>query len=192
MKKIILGLLGVILFSALAVAKDLPEDILVLLPSRIENFIAETPRTYQDKRLGASLGYNTSDHITVTIYIYDQGVQNIEDGVGSEIIKISKESAMEEIIAYERMGYWRNVNKVADKETEFDIGEGKKLKVLYVSYSCDAIDGYSENYIPTISDLYITGVKDYICKMRISRPVGRDEAEIQNVIETVLAEINNN
>lgn len=192
MKKTILALLLVILFSTPALAKNTPEEILVLLPLQIESFIAQPePITYSDKRLGASLGYNAPDQTVITVYLYDQGIQDIKDGIDSEIIQTSRETSMEEMKVNERMGYWRNVKKITDEEIEFNIGK-KDLKVLYVSYSCDANDGYSEKGIPLISDLYVTGLKNYICKIRITRLADSDEAKSQNVIEAILAEINNN
>lgn len=191
MRKIILSLAFLIIFTAQALAKESPENILILLPSKIKSFLAETPKTYPDKRLGASLGYNAPDHTAITIYLYDQGIQDIKDGIDSEIIHTSKEMAMKDIMVYKQIGHWRNVNKIIDREVEFNVGKEKKLKVFYVSYSCDAIADYSGNYVPVISDLYVTGIMSYICKIRVTRSVDTSEITIQEVITTVLSDISN-
>jgi len=190
MKRLLLMLILVTSIATPVNAKESPEVILRSLPAQIKTFIAEDPLSYDDKRLGASIGYNDPGGIAMTVYLYDLGGGDVEDGVGSEMIKTSKEQAIEDIRQSESMGYYSGVKIISDNQTIFDLGEGKSLKVLFISLSYILNNPLISNQQQVASDLYLVGLKGYICKIRVSRPAVKEreqEGRIQEALATLLS-----
>ncbi|MDP3803991.1 MAG: hypothetical protein Q8Q87_00400 [Candidatus Omnitrophota bacterium] len=189
MKKLILAVALMMLIPSQSLAKESPESMFMSLPVQIKTFVAGAPVSYPDKRLGASIGYNSPTLTAITVYLYDQGIENVEDGIDSDVIRQSKEMAMNDIREVERMGIYRNVEIIADDKAEFDIGGTDPLKMLFASYSCDMVDQDSGGSYHVISDLYVAGMKGYICKVRITRSPDANEAEIKEVLTAIFSKI---
>ncbi|GEM_PF-3474071 len=170
--------------------KQLPEDILKTLPKKIETFDAEMPNTFGDKRLGASIGYNDKEDTAITAFLYDYGYADIEDGIFSEIINTSKESAIEDVKEYEKRGYYGNVKIISDGRKEFILNGKNTIDTLWTSYSYEIIDPRVKGFASVISDLYIVGLRGYICKIRVTRSEiagDRKKQEIDEVLRTILS-----
>lgn len=173
-------------------AKESAESILLLLPKNIVEFKAETPMTYGDPRLGASLGYNNPAGIAVTLYLYDLGQESIPDGIASEVIVRAEEEAINEIKDVAKQGYYGNLNFSPEQEVTVTIPGGKAVTLLKKSFSyAMAMSDYGIN--ETVwSDLYMTGVGGYICKIRVSRSavIGAErDDEIESLIQTLVTEL---
>lgn len=189
MKRLILIVALAMLIPSQSLAKESPESMLIALPAQIKTFIREEPISYEDKRLGASIGYNSLGLTAITVYLYDQGIQNIEDGIDSAIIRQSKEMAMNDIKEVEKMGIYRNVAIIADGKAEFNLAGLGTLKALFASYSCDVVDQSGGASYRVTSYLYVVGLKGYICKIRVTGPPDADGAEIKEVLETIFSNL---
>lgn len=189
MRRLLLLVIFVLAANTQVFAKEPPEVILQSLPMQIKTFTAEKPVSYEDKRLGASIGYTDSiDHIAITVYLYDLGSGYVADGINSQIIT-AKNMAVAEIKKVESMGYYTNVKNIADGQTYFQLDAGNSLKLLKISFSYDF---HYENKKPELvaSDLYLVGLKGYICKIRVTRPaIMKKEAEkrTQETLETLVS-----
>jgi hypothetical protein len=192
MKKFILTVMFMAALAATAFAKDPPETILQSLPTQFKSFTAEEPFLYNDKRLGASIGYNDQAGTAITVYLYDLGAGDIETGAGSQIVKMAKEGAIADIKQAEQMGYYSNFNIVSDKQMDFDIGEGKSLQILFVSCTYEFTNELTGIKQQVASSIYLTGLKGYICKIRVSRPADMDkdrEEGIRDILRILLLDL---
>ena len=184
--KVILAVVFMAFFSKYAFAKEPPQNLLASLPAQVKTFTAEAPQAYEDKRFGVSIGYNDPSGTSITLYLYDLGVQDIPDGISSEIIRRAKEEAIGEVKEVEKLGIYSHIEVATDKEIDFGLDAGKTLKMLYVSFSYSLKNQY---FLPIFSDMYLTGFKGYLCKIRISRPEIQKEKEdeIKETIKTLLS-----
>jgi hypothetical protein len=190
MKKMILAVMLIAAFAADAIAKDPPQTILRSLPIQYKVFTAEEPFLYDDKRLGASIGYNDGAGIAITVYLYDQGLGDIEEGAGSAIIRAAKNGAIDDIRQAEKMGYYHDVKIVSDKQTDFNLGDGRSLRMLSVSLTYNFTNELSGIKQQLVSSVYMAGLQGYICKIRVSRPADLDkdrQDSIQDILELLLS-----
>jgi len=174
-----------------AVAKDAPEEILSKLPAQIGEFIAEPVNKYDESEWGASIGYNSLNGTAVTVYIYDMGVAEIADGLSSDIVRQAKQDAMEEIKETVRSGVYAKYKLNEEKQIQLDIPGGKKLPAFFWSMYYEVVmPEYNMNF-PTHSSAYITGIKNHIFKIRVSRPVLDEvnEANIDSLISSLISKI---
>ena len=187
--KVILAIVFITFFPGNAFAKEPLQNLLVSLPAHVKTFTAETPQVYEDEKFGVSIGYNDPAGTSITLYLYDLAVQDIPDGISSEIIRSAKEEAIGELKEVEKSGLYSDVKITVDQEIDFGLDAGKTLKMLFVSFSYNMKDQYSTEVLPIFSDMYLTGFKGYICKIRISRPEIQKEKEdeIKETIKTLLS-----
>jgi len=190
MKKMILAVILMAAFAANAVAKDPPQTILRSLPTQYKVFSAEEPFLYQEKRLGASIGYNDGAGVAITVYLYDQDLGDIGDGIGSPVIKAAKDGAIADIRQAETRGYYHDVKIVSDARTDFNLGDRRSLRMLSVSLTYNFTDELSGVKQQVVSSIYVTGLQRYICKIRVSRPADIDKDRqdgIQDLLELLLS-----
>ena len=188
-KKLLLAAILLAVAAANAYAKDKPEALLRSLPTQYKAFTAEEPFIYQDKRLGASIGYNDGAGIAITVYLYDLGQGDIEDGSESRIVKTAKEAAIEDIRQAEKSGYYRSVKVVSDTETTFNLSNGQSLRMVSAQLTYEFTDELSGITQQVSSAVYLTGMQGYICKIRVSRPAVLDKDRkdgIQDILITLL------
>ncbi len=100
--------------STQILAKEPPETILKSLPAKIGTFVAENPVSYENKELGASIGYNDSEGTALTLYLYDLGVEKIEEGITSPVVNMAREMAMKDLQTVAGQGYYRNIKLLSD------------------------------------------------------------------------------
>lgn len=151
-------------------AKEPPENILNLLPQAVGSFLAGPMRVYESKELGVSLGYNDpAGGIAITVYLYDAGVQDVPEGI-SQVILTAKEKALEEVKEAQALGLYSNVRIITDNEAGFDLADNRSLKALSASFFYELNNPYTGGSEPVYSDMYLVGLKGYICKIRASRP----------------------
>ena len=190
----VVSTLCMVLIFGRAFAKEAPEEILRFMPQKIGQFVAErSVIAYEDKTMGASLGYNSSVTFgtVLTVYLYDLGQGNIKDGIDSKIIVQAKKEAVEEVKSVEkeyRMS--RNLKLLSDSQVDFVIEKGKSLKMLVTSFSFEAtnpLDGSSLG--KRVSYMYVTGARGYICKIRATTSSSDEAKEIQEAAKMIFSKI---
>lgn len=183
MKKLLLIAVFVAFTFVNALAKESPETILRSLPSQISSYSATDIVPYEDVRLGASLGYNHPAGIVVTLYLYDLGEKDIREGIDSEIIAASKDMAVADIREAEKMGYYGKVTVVSDAMKTLKLSGGREIKLLFLSLTYLLNNPNTGESSPVASDLYLTGLRGFICKVRISRPSGLGKTDEDGIAE---------
>lgn len=185
MKKFILGILFAAALSSQALAKEAPEKMLQAFPASIGTFEALQVEVYDEPGMGASLGYNDMSGIALTLYLYDLGIEDIKDGIASEVIKTAKGQMMEEIYETSKMGIYTNVKVASEEGIVFELDKGSKLDVLFVALSYDLpLEG---QLLPMLSEAYVTGLKGQICKIRVSWPKDIEAGQRKEVIKSILS-----
>jgi len=172
-----------------AMAKDTPEQVLKSLPAGIKTFAAEDPHVYEEPGWGASIGYNDLSGVAVTVYLYDLGLNDIGDGIASQVLLDEKK---EVIGGIENSGYWSDVLVTADDQQAIRLDNGKKVDVLFTQFSLNGTDPATGSPLALRSDLYLTGLNGFICKIRITRPASTPEAkekEIASVVKELLSRL---
>jgi hypothetical protein len=178
MKKVLLIAIFIVAISVNGFAKESPEDILRSLPPQIKSYNATDIVSYEDKRLGASLGYNSPAGIALNLYLYDLGVEDIKEGTDAEVISASKSMAVAEI-----MGFYSNVKIISDTEKTWKLNGRSEVKLLFLSLTYIMTNPYTGGSSSVVSDLYVTGLRGLICKVRISRPAGLGREDEDGITE---------
>jgi hypothetical protein len=175
-----------------AFAKEAPEAILAKLPAELNGFQATQIQKFDEAGWGAALGYNNMDTVTaVTVYIFDMGAKEIKDGLASPIIKQAKTDAMEDIKSVIDSGMYKNLKIVKESEVKLPLGKGKSWPALYVLMNMEVVISDQGLTMPDHSSMYITGMKNQIIKIRISRPEVTEENEknIDALVSSLLSAI---
>ena len=169
--------------------KRTPENILVALPTEINKFSAAEPQVYEDISQGASISYCSEDMTLLQVFLYDEGIVEIEDGISSDVVIQAREASAQDMIEQGSTGFFRDLTLAIDKILEFDFAGEKLLRTFYISFSGEAMDPESGLSWPIISDLYIAGILNYICKIRITRNADSDETELLETVGAILADL---
>ncbi len=173
---VIAGVFAALIVSSKVFAKEAPEKLLAVLPAGIGSFMGSDINVYEDKTWGAERMYNSFDTaIAITVYAYDLGVDKIEDGIDSEIIKTAKDDVLTELKQTEEAGMYKDVKVISDTTEDVLLPNGKKLKVIWVNYSFDLINLQGGENFHTESSTHMVGLKGQICKIRTSWPVNSSE-----------------
>jgi len=178
LSKVLLTVALSVLFIFPVIAKEPPEKILQSLPTIVESFIAENVHVYENPAAGASLGYNDLSNTTITFYLYDGGISNVEDGIASKEISEVKASVTNEI---ENGKNWANVSLAFDGKKEIKLDSGKQIPVLFTQFLLQDSRRTKKTDPFFRSDLYLVGAKGYICKMRITRKSDLPPAKEQEI-----------
>ncbi|HEY8503502.1 MAG TPA: hypothetical protein VIL46_02895 [Gemmataceae bacterium] len=180
--------LTALLLTAAAPAES-PEAVLKTLPAKIGAFKGGPPHVYDDPRLGASRRYADSAGAVLSIYLYDLGVQGIQDGSEDETVKKAYAQAKQDVRTYERLGHYRNLKVLEENPREIPLKGERSLKVLSVTYSFDFVDRETKKAEPVVSQLLVTGLRGQVLKLRVTRPAdrGKDRAEeIEKAVRTLI------
>lgn len=181
-----------VLFVSVAKAKEPAEEILAALPVSIGSFAAGTLQVYDKPGLGASIGYNDiSAGIALTLYLYDDGIDNIADGSASTEVLLTKETAINDIMMYIQ-NTSTDFEIITDTNKELELGGGRRLGVLFTQFSYNSSNPFTGEQEKLYSDLYLTGLKGYFCKIRITRLASiytEEEKEIEKVVRELLTRL---
>lgn len=183
MKKILLIAVFIAFTFVNALAKESPEAILRSLPAQIRSYSATDIVSYEDRKFGSSLNYSNPAGVAVTVYLYDLGVEDIADGPDTEVIALSKSMAIADILEQEKMGLYSNVVIIFDGEKSLNLKGGKAIKLVSVVLSYQLNNPYTGEQSSVASDLYLTGLRGFICKVRISRPSGLGKTDEDGIAE---------
>ena len=181
-----------------ASAKDVPAEVLAALPEKAGVFEADGGvQTYDEPGLGASRVYRVPDGTWVTVYLYDLDMPVIGTGVEDKTIKDACQQSMRDIREMERQGHYADVKMAEESKMTLGLPSGKKLTLFSVTYSLSFVrkDAQeNETTIKMFSQLFVTGLRDHIFKIRVSRPEGgkpvsaeETEAALKTLMEAVIA-----
>lgn len=171
--------------------KESPEVLLARLPNKIGNFEKGELTIFPERELGAGIQYfspasEIQGGTILDFYLYDQGIQVIQEGVDSQVVIRSKKGAKKDIFKQEKIHpRYRNLKSEHDHVIDINIGTSS-LKMLCVSYIGELVIN-SEYTIPCYTEIYITGYKNYVCKFRITRLPNTNELELRDMIATLLS-----
>lgn len=117
--------------------------------------------------LGVSVGYN-GPGITVTIYAYTMGLNEIPPDLDSNIFKAVYLHARREIEMAGELGSYSNVKQLRDDQTAWDSQENG-VRSLHASYSL------TQNGVDRLSHLYLTEHKNHFLKIRFTYDLDNQE-----------------
>ena len=170
--KIILIILLVVSHARLF-AKDSPQELLDCLPDEIGVFRAEKA-VRSDKNIRRKYRFKDSQ---INVELYEPGVA-IKDGYGSkkiqEIKKLHLKSARDTTI---KVGY--------EGGKAMNLVSGGEIKFLFARF-------LTTDYKRILLDLYLTGIKGYVCKIWVTREgviSFRKEKRIEEAVRVIFSEL---
>ena len=166
-------IIALLLSCRLAFAKQSPKELLDSLPDQIGSFRADEA-TITDKN--AYRKYRAKDiHINVELL---EVAAALRDDVDSEelqeIRQVHLNNAKDTTI---KVG--------SDRAKEIDLGGGKKIELLFIRL-------LSSDYSKVLADLYLTGIKGYVCKIWVTRfglLAGQKEKNIDEALRVIFSEL---
>lgn len=170
--------------STLAFSTSNEEGLLRKLPSTMHGFSSAGIETYGDARYGASATYQLIEghaRATLTVIIFDGGFGPVADGVESEVTEAAFEGAINDVRAHEKMGRYQDVKVISSRVVEVADREGyiANLNYKFVQDSSEKID--------VNSYLVVTGVRNYILKIRITGDASSiTEPKILKIVESIV------
>lgn len=141
---------------------------------------------YPEKELGYSLRYENSKLLKADIYVYDNGLTGLRDGIGSDEAKAEMTSISRMIEAMQERGIYEDVKllKEAEKTTK-----PTGLKFLWSRHSYRQIGGAEAVFQGNrISDSYLLVKKGKFVKIRITTKesdLAEHEQEIERFVNQV-------
>lgn len=121
--------------------------------------------------LGTGISYRT-ETMRSDIFLYDLKQGPIPEGVSSPIVTKEFDQALNDILAMEKQGTYKNISVLIKKET---VPAGR-LKFIH------SILTYEQNNTKLISHLYLTGYGGLFMKLRITYFANARETEEMNRI----------
>ena len=179
------ALLTLVLFGAPSAEPFYADsEIGVAFPKKIGDFVAEKREEFSSKELGYGILYRSSNDAALHLYVFDAGLQNIEDGKGSKDLKTLFDRAIEEVRQVEKLGYYKNVK-------ELEVGEGLSETVMS-EYLCKKLT-YHVSRDKTklgrevVSYLFGTGYKHKMMKVKCTVSANQIiEKELNGFLEALL------
>jgi hypothetical protein len=127
-------------------------------------------RTFPDRALGYSIGYESEDGGTVTIYVYNGGLKNISSDINDKAVKAEIDRAKNEIVQIGKMGIYEGVKEIKSDTVTLG-GSGGKVKALrslyYFKVRGNEVD----------SEIYLFSYNNNFIKIRSTRPRAENGAE---------------
>jgi hypothetical protein len=188
--------LCLLLTAMQALAKDAPEKVLAGLPEKAGVFDADGEvQTYQEIGLGASRVYRVPGGTWITLYLYDLDIPEIGAGIEDKTIKDACQQSMADIREMERQGHYADVKMAEESEVMLKLPtSGKELTLYSVAYSLTFVRKDAEENLKVFSQLFVTGLRNHIFKIRVSRPEGsptvsaeETESALKTLMEAVAA-----
>lgn len=165
---ILLVIPGTLLF-----AKDSPKELLDSLSDEIGSFRADNTSSANKS---AYRKYRSTDiHINIELH---EVLIPLKDGDDSDELRKVRQVHLDNVKD-------TTINVGYDGEKELDLGNGEKIKILFVRL-------LSSDYSKVIADLYLTVIKGYVCKIWITRfglIVGQKEKKVDAALASILSEL---
>lgn len=138
----------------------------------------QKPNMFKDAALGYSVAY-LGEGTVITVFVYNLGLKKIPNGPDSETVKAEMYESLLALEANKANGRYKNLSPVSEKVIPF--GSSKTApQIRRKRYEADiAKEG------PAITELYITGYKDYFIKIRATYPADAKEKG-EKLVDTLL------
>jgi hypothetical protein len=162
-------IIALLVSCGLAFAKDSPEELLNSLPDEIGSFRADAVSSIYGN---AYRKYRAKD-IHINIELHEVAV-TLPDGYDSKELRQIRQVHLNNAKD-------TTINVGFDGEKEIDLGSGKKVKLLFVRF-------LSSDYSKVMADLYLAGIKGYICKIWITRfglVAGQKEKKVDQALRAI-------
>jgi len=190
----ILNILLLICISFTSYAKNSPDKIIQALPSSIGKMTGDPVKSYANKTLGVSKGYNFKrDDITIcaTVYIFDMGAKHIPDGINSNYVRQAYKYAKIDIDFYEKKGAYKNVNLIEETVHKTHLSENNTALSLSAKYKY--IKQKPGCGTSVTSYIYVFAANDHFIKTRITMNSENKTADSirENFIETITRILSN-
>jgi len=138
-------------------------------------------RKYPTAELGYSVGYQSEEGGTVTVYVYNAGLKNIPSDITGKTVKSEIERAKNDIHQLGKADYYQDVKELKNDTVTLG-GTAGKVKALHSLFSFKA-KGQA-----LTSEIYLFGYQNNFIKIRASR--SKDAGETANkALAKLLAEI---
>jgi hypothetical protein len=173
MKPVKLIIIVLFLYCGLAFAKDSPQELLNSLPDEVGSFRADEVSSVYGN---AYRKYRAKD-IHINIELHEVAVA-LRDGNDSKELRQIRQVHLNNAKD-------TTINVGFDGEKEIDLGNGKKIKLLFVRF-------LSSDYSKILADLYLTGIKGYICRIWVTRfglVVGQKEKKVDEALRVIFLEL---
>ena len=177
-------LLGLTTYAS---AQQQPYRLLSSLPSSHDGFKALQIRDYGRPEAGFSRSYQRPGAATITVYLYDANAKQISNGVSDPIVNAEFDSANSAIKELVGISQFRNLSLQTSRTVSFG---RPSHPFLFSQYSFNT--SQTPNKLSTM--LYVTGLNNLICKVRITQASsnGITDAQIRSFMEMMLNSLNQN
>lgn len=140
----------------------------------IEGWTRTDKYLYPTADLGYSYSYESPAGGRITVYVYNMGLKQIDDGIVDVNVGEQLKNAEAEIGRAAEMGYYDNVQKIRSGTITLG-GKKGKTTALYTLYTLDIRD------MKMTSEIYVFGSNNNFIKFRATRPYAEDDAENRTV-----------
>lgn len=160
------------------VAVNTTKESKIVFPD-VEGWVKGQIDTYPTPELGYSIGYQSREGGTVTVYVYNGGHKNIPNGITDNLPKGEIEIAKDEINAVGRMGIYPNLKEIKNDSITLG-GSGGKVKSLYTLFN------FKLKGTVMTSEIYLFGYNNNFIKIRATRPK-EAEGTVNKALANLLA-----
>lgn len=141
---------------------------------------------YPEAALGYSLRYENDKLLKADIYIYDNGVEGLQDGIASPEVKAEMAAVIQGLHTMAEMGKYEDVKEVQQGER---VAQPSGLKFLWARYSLRQVGGDEVVYTgKRISDTFLMIRKGKFVKIRITTKesdLAEHDPEIRRFVDQV-------
>lgn len=156
------------------------------LPNEIKSLRFVDRTSYDDKRLGYSLRYQNENLVKADIYVYDKGIENLQDGIDSPQAASELASVGAVLQRMQQLGKYTDVREEESGKKKFD---DLKVQFLWVQHSYKQAPGEGVAFTgKRISDTFLLIHQGTFIKIRIT--IREDNLKLhQDEIDAVLREV---
>ena len=151
-------------------------------PNQIGSFEFRNYYKYDNEELGYSIGYG-SLKAQITLYIFDGGISEIQNGIGDRWVSLFCAQALEDVFTLERNGLYRFVVETPINELLFS----KEVLEYFISKSLHYEINQGEiGYRPVTSYIFCRGVNSKMLKIRAT---GRKSVVFERELDEFLIDL---
>ena len=138
----------------------------------------QKPNMFKDAALGYSVAY-LGEGTVITVFVYNLSLKKIPDGPDSDIVKAEMYESLLALEANKASGRYKSIQPVSEKVIPF--GTNKTApQIRRKRYEVEiAKEGAA------VTELYLTGYKDYFIKLRATYPAD-DKEKGEKLLDTLL------
>ena len=138
----------------------------LVLPDKIGDFQFIERENYEQPELGYSLRYMVDERCKADVYVYDNGIAGLPDGIDSRAVLERFESVVGVLKEFERRGKYADVKELArGKKTP----DGSKVEFLWARHSYRQVSGEGVLFLgERISETYLVVHRGKFHKIRIT------------------------